>query len=85
MHARRLGGRVQLKEHAALIEEVADLVEYPAVVAGFFDAGEFLGPSRGSADDDAGAPPALVSGRDRTGELKEAFLAVVNTQPPTSA
>ena len=37
MHARRLGGRVQLKEHTALIDEVADLVEYPSVVAGFFD------------------------------------------------
>ncbi|HEX6975224.1 MAG TPA: glycine--tRNA ligase subunit beta, partial [Vicinamibacterales bacterium] len=36
-HARRLGGRVHLKEHAALIEEVADLVEYPGVVAGFYD------------------------------------------------
>ena len=37
MHARRLGGRVQLKEHASLLDEVADLVEYPSVVAGFFD------------------------------------------------
>src|SRR5262245_38450591 len=39
LHARRLGGRVQLKEHADLLEEVADLVEYPSVVAGFFDPG----------------------------------------------
>ena len=39
VHARRLGGRVHLQEHAALLDEVADLVEYPAVVAGFFDAG----------------------------------------------
>jgi glycyl-tRNA synthetase beta subunit len=37
MHANRLGGRVQLMEHAALIDEVADLVEYPGVVAGFFN------------------------------------------------
>ena len=29
-HARRLGGRVHLKEHAALVEEVADLVELGA-------------------------------------------------------
>src|SRR4029453_12833929 len=36
LHARRLGGRVQLKEHASLIEEVADLVEWPGVVAGFY-------------------------------------------------
>ena len=28
-HARRLGGRVHLKEHSALLDEVADLVEYP--------------------------------------------------------
>ena len=39
-HARRLGGRV----HAArsmprCIDEVADLVEFPGVVAGFFDRG----------------------------------------------
>ena len=38
-HARRLGGRVHLKEHASLLEEVADLVEYPGVVAGFYDRG----------------------------------------------
>src|SRR5687767_8658860 len=35
--ARKLGGRVPLREHAALLDEVADLVEYPGVVAGFFD------------------------------------------------
>ena len=29
MHARRLGGRVHVKDHAALVEEVADLVEFP--------------------------------------------------------
>ena len=27
-----------LKDHAALLEEVADLVEFPGVVAGFFAA-----------------------------------------------
>ena len=32
--ARKLGGRVQLRDHAALVDEVADLVEYPGVVAG---------------------------------------------------
>src|SRR5204862_7551993 len=37
--ARKLGGRVALREHATLIEEVADLVEYPGVVAGFFERG----------------------------------------------
>jgi glycyl-tRNA synthetase beta chain len=80
MHARRLGGRVQMKEHSALIDEVADLVEYPGVVAGFFDR-EFL------------ALPAEVLATtlvhhqhyfpvvSEQGELREAFLAVVNTQP----
>ena len=63
-HARRLGGRVHLKEHAALIEEVADLVEYPGVVAGFYDRGVPHAAAR-SADDHAGAPPALLPGRDR--------------------
>src|SRR5207248_3549612 len=33
--ARKLGGRVSLRDHAELIEEVADLVEYPGVVSGF--------------------------------------------------
>jgi glycyl-tRNA synthetase beta chain len=80
MHAKRLGGRVQLKEHASLLDEVADLVEYPAVVAGFFDR-SFLG-----------LPPEVlvttlvhhqhfVPVVSDHGELKEAFLAVVNTQP----
>lgn len=38
-HARRLGGRVD--SHPALLHEVADLVEYPSVVAGVFPP-EFL-------------------------------------------
>jgi glycyl-tRNA synthetase beta chain len=38
-HARRLGGRVA--SHPALLHEVADLVEYPSVVAGVFPP-EFL-------------------------------------------
>jgi glycyl-tRNA synthetase beta chain len=80
IHARRLGGRVQLKEHAALVEEVADLVEYPSVVAGFFDRGFLVLPEEVLST-------ALVHHQhwfpvvtDR-GTLKEAFLAVVNTQP----
>jgi glycyl-tRNA synthetase beta chain len=39
-HARRLGGRVA--SQPALLDEVADLVEYPSVVAGVFPP-EFLG------------------------------------------
>ncbi|CAN5824039.1 glycine--tRNA ligase subunit beta [soil metagenome] len=79
-HARRLGGRVALKEHQALIDEVADLVEFPGVVAGFFDPA-FLGlPAEVLAT-------TLVHHQhyfpvvSELGTLKEAFLAVVNTQP----
>jgi len=80
LHARRLGGRVQLKEHAALIEEVADLVEYPGVVAGFFDAAYLMLPEEVLAT-------TLVHHQHwfpvvtQSGTLKEAFLAVVNTRP----
>ena len=80
LHARRLGGRVQLKEHAALIEEVADLVEYPSVVAGFFDTAYLALPEEVLAT-------TLVHHQHwfpvvtESGGLKEAFLAVVNTQP----
>jgi glycyl-tRNA synthetase beta chain len=80
LHARRLGGRVLLKEHAALVDEVADLVEYPAVVAGFFDT-EFL------ALPEEVLTTTLVHHQhwfpvvNERGALKEAFLAVVNTQP----
>jgi len=79
-HARRLGGRVHLKAHAQLIDEVADLVEYPGVVAGFFDAGFLDLPQEVLAT-------TLVHHQHyfpvvtEKGELKEAFLAVVNTQP----
>ncbi len=79
-HARRLGGRVHLKEHAALIEEVADLVEYPGVVAGFYDRAFLALPQEVLTT-------TLVHHQHYfpvvtpTGELKEAFLAVVNTQP----
>jgi glycyl-tRNA synthetase beta chain len=80
MHARRLGGRVHLKDHASLLEEVADLVEYPAVVAGFFDAGFLVLPEEVLST-------TLVHHQHwfpvvtEAGTIKEAFLAVVNTQP----
>jgi glycyl-tRNA synthetase beta chain len=80
LHARRLGGRVQLKEHAALVEEVADLVEFPGVVAGFFPNSFLELPSEVLGT-------ALVHHQhyfpvvDDQGKLKEAFLAVVNTRP----
>jgi glycyl-tRNA synthetase beta chain len=80
MHAHRLGGRVHLKDHAALVEEVADLVEYPSVVAGFFDTGFLVLPEEVLST-------TLVHHQHwfpvttEAGSLKEAFLAVVNTQP----
>ena len=80
MHARRLGGRVHLKEHAALVEEVADLVEYPSVVAGFFDVAFLVLPEEVLST-------TLVHHQHwfpvvtEAGTIKEAFLAVVNTQP----
>jgi glycyl-tRNA synthetase beta chain len=80
IHARRLGGRVPFKEHAGLIEEVADLVEYPGVVAGFYDRSFLELPEEVLTT-------TLVHHQhwfpvvNERGELKEAFLAVVNTQP----
>jgi glycyl-tRNA synthetase beta chain len=80
MHASRLGGRVQLKEHAALIGEVADLVEYPGVVAGFYNPAFLELPHEVLTT-------TLVHHQHyfpvvgEQGALKEAFLAVVNTQP----
>lgn len=79
-HARRLGARVQLKEHAALMNEVADLVEFPGVVAGFFDRSFLELPQEVLTT-------TLVHHQHwfpvvtPDGQLKEAFLAVVNTQP----
>ena len=80
MHARRLGGRIHLKDHAALVEEVADLVEYPSVIAGFFDVGFLVLPEEVLST-------TLVHHQHwfpvvtEAGTIKEAFLAVVNTQP----
>src|SRR4029453_8489702 len=78
--ARRLGGRVHLKEHAALIDEVADLVEYPGVVAGFYDRG-FLSLPHEVLTTTLVHHQHFFPVVTATGELKEAFLAVVNTQP----
>ena len=79
-HARRLGGRVHLKEHTALIEEVADLVEYPGVVAGFYDRGFLALPQEVLTTTLVHHQHYFPVVTD-SGELKEAFLAVVNTQP----
>ena len=79
-HARRLGARVQLKEHAVLLDEVADLVEFPGVVAGFFDRSYLELPQEVLTTTLVHHQhwfPVVTDG----GQLKEAFLAVVNTQP----
>ena len=78
--ARKLGGRVHLREQAELVDEVADLVEFPGVVAGFFERGFLTLPHEVLTTTLVHHQhyfPVLTDG----GELKEAFLAVVNTQP----
>ena len=80
--ARRLGGRAMVSQHPqaeALLEEVPDLVEFPAVVAGAFSA-EFL-----SLPEEVLTTTLIhhqhffpiVGGN---GALMPAFLAVTNTQ-----
>jgi glycyl-tRNA synthetase beta chain len=78
--ARKLGGRVQLRDHAALVDEVADLVEYPGVVAGFFERG-FLGLPHEVLTTTLVHHQHYFPVVDEKGSLKEAFLAIVNTQP----
>jgi glycyl-tRNA synthetase beta chain len=80
--ARKLGGRAMLHQHPqaeALLEEVPDLVEFPAVVAGAFSA-EFL-----TLPDEVLTTTLIhhqhffpVLGAN--GSLMPAFLAVTNTQ-----
>ena len=79
-HARRLSGRVALKEHQRLLDEVADLVEFPGVVAGFYDPAFLALPEEVLTTTLVHHQHYFPVLSDR-GELKEAFLAVVNTQP----
>lgn len=81
-HARRLGGRVgsAASGQSRLLQEVPDLVEYPAVVAGTF-APEFLElPEEVLATTMIHHQHFFPVVND-TGRLLPAFLAVVNTQP----
>ena len=80
--AQRLQGRVShiVRSDSGLLEEVPDLVEYPSVVAGTF-ATEFL-----ELPDEVLTTTLIhhqhyfpVEGED--GRLKNAFLAVINTEP----
>jgi glycyl-tRNA synthetase beta chain len=80
LHARRLGGRVPLKDHYALVAEVADLVEFPGVVAGFYPA-TFLELPQEVLSTTLVHHQHYFPVVDETGKLKEAFLAVVNTRP----
>jgi glycyl-tRNA synthetase beta chain len=79
-HARRLNGRVVLKDRHGLVDEVADLVEYPEVVAGFFDPAFLALPEEVLTTTLVHHQHYFPVVSDR-GELKEAFLAVVNIQP----
>ncbi|HEY3883738.1 MAG TPA: glycine--tRNA ligase subunit beta, partial [Vicinamibacterales bacterium] len=78
--ARKLGGRVTQRELAGLLDEVADLVEYPGVVAGFF-ARDFLELPHEVLTTTLVHHQHFFPVLDESGDLKEAFLAVVNTEP----
>src|SRR5215467_9111868 len=80
--ARRLQGRVSrnVRHESGLLQEVPDLVEYPSVIAGTF-AAEFL-----QLPEEVLTTTLIhhqhyfpIEGED--GRLKNAFLAVINTEP----
>ncbi len=82
VHARRLGGRVSgaAANQARLLQEVPDLVEYPAVVAGTF-AAEFLALPEEVLTTTMIHHQHFFPVVNDAGRLLPAFLAVVNTQP----
>lgn len=82
--AQRLRGRVSraVSQDSGLLHEVPDLVEYPSVIAGTFDH-EFL-----ELPDEVLTTTLIhhqhyfpVEEQDAEGRLKNAFLAVINTEP----
>ena len=80
--ARRLGGRAMLQGHVqaeALLEEVPDLVEFPAVVAGAFSA-EFLTLPAEVLTTTLIHHQHFFPVVGANGSLMPAFLAVTNTQ-----
>jgi glycyl-tRNA synthetase beta chain len=82
-HARRIGGRVLIHNQAqaeALLEEVPDLVEYPAVVAGAF-APDFLSLPAEVLTTTLIHHQHFFPVVSTAGGLMPAFLAVTNTQP----
>jgi glycyl-tRNA synthetase beta chain len=81
-HARRLGGRVSsaAASQSRLLQEVPDLVEYPAVVAGTFGA-EFLQLPEEVLTTTMIHHQHFFPVVNDHGQLLPAFLAVVNTEP----
>ncbi len=80
--ARKIGGRALLQQHPraeALLEEVPDLVEFPAVVAGAFSA-EFLALPQEVLTTTLIHHQHFFPVLGTNGALMPAFLAVVNTQ-----
>jgi glycyl-tRNA synthetase beta chain len=81
-HARRIGGRALLQQHPqaeALLDEVPDLVEFPAVVAGAFGA-EFLALPEEVLTTTLIHHQHFFPVLGMSGALMPAFLAVTNTQ-----
>jgi len=81
-HARRLGGRVSglVAAHSSLLQEVPDLVEYPAVIAGHFSV-EYLKLPEEVLTTTMIHHQHFFPVVDEEGKLKSAFLSVVNLQP----
>jgi glycyl-tRNA synthetase beta chain len=80
--ARRIGGRALLQQHPqaeALLDEVPDLVEYPAVVSGAFSA-EFLSLPEEVLRTTLIHHQHFFPVVGTNGSLMPAFLAVTNTQ-----
>ena len=80
--ARRLQGRVSrnVRHESGLLQEVPDLVEYPSVVAGMF-APEFLQLPEEVLATTLIHHQHYFPVEDENGKLKNAFLAVINTEP----
>jgi glycyl-tRNA synthetase beta chain len=84
-HAQRLGGRVSSAAAAqsGLLQEVPDLVEYPAVVAGTFGA-EFLALPEEVLTTTMIHHQHFFPVVNAAGRLMPAFLAVTNTEADSS-
>ncbi len=84
-HAQRLGGRVgsAAAAQSGLLQEVPDLVEYPAVVAGTFGA-EFLALPEEVLTTTMIHHQHFFPVVNQAGRLMPAFLAVINTQADSS-